>query len=276
MQAVRALLSAVMMSALFAASSDAQVEQLRDLGSRIAKEIRPLNPRLVAVVDFRSADDKVSAQGHYLAWVLSAILQDQEKKKVVVAEHTAFDADLARLKIAPIALIPGDSLRAVSPHICAEVLVTGMLTKLADNQYSLEIVPVRVASGEPLPTIAAKITTTGFFESFWTPVPADVPVLTGKASEAAGISMPSCVYCPDPQYSDLARREKIQGSNVFNVLISSDGRAAQIWPVRFLGYGLDEQGFNAIRQWKFRPATRKKDNTPVAAIVPVEVTFRLF
>jgi TonB family protein len=42
-----------------------------------------------------------------------------------------------------------------------------------------------------------------------------------------------------------------------------------------LGYGLDEEAYNTIKKWKFKPAT-EKDGTPVAAVVPVEVTFRLY
>jgi TonB family protein len=58
-------------------------------------------------------------------------------------------------------------------------------------------------------------------------------------------------------------------------LISANGDLQQIRPLRLLGYGLDEQAFNAIKKWKFKPATRE-DGTPVATIVPVEVTFRLY
>ena len=88
--------------------------------------------------------------------------------------------------------------------------------------------------------------------------------------------MPRCVYCPDPSYNDLARREKIQGSCVLEVLISENGEARQIHPIRLFGYGLDERAYELIKTWKFKPARTKKDDTPVPAIVPVEVTFRLY
>jgi len=58
-------------------------------------------------------------------------------------------------------------------------------------------------------------------------------------------------------------------------LVSPEGRAQQVRATKLIGYDLDEQAFYAIKKWKFRPA-KNKDGTPVAVIVPVEVTFRLF
>jgi len=38
--------------------------------------------------------------------------------------------------------------------------------------------------------------------------------------------------------------------------------------------GLDEKAIEAVRQWKFKPAT--KDGHPVAVQVNIEVSFRLY
>jgi outer membrane biosynthesis protein TonB len=43
--------------------------------------------------------------------------------------------------------------------------------------------------------------------------------------------------------------------------------------VKLLGYGLDEKAFEAIKSWKFRPAT--KDGSPVSVVVAIEVSFQL-
>ena len=88
--------------------------------------------------------------------------------------------------------------------------------------------------------------------------------------------MPSCVHCPDPSYNNLARSERIQGTCILEVLISNTGDAKQIRPVKLLGYGLDERAYDAIKSWKFKPATSKNDGTPVSVIVPIEVSFRLY
>ena len=90
-----------------------------------------------------------------------------------------------------------------------------------------------------------------------------------------GVGMPSCIYCPDPQYSDEARKAKYQGVVVLMVVITLDGRATNIQVAKSPGLGLDEKAIEAVRQWKFRPAVGPGGKA-VPAQVPIEVTFRLF
>jgi len=91
----------------------------------------------------------------------------------------------------------------------------------------------------------------------------------------AGVALPSCAYCPDPQYTDEAREAKLQGKVTLQVLVGADGRAAEIRVVQGIGLGLDERAAEAIRGWKFVPA-RDAARRPVAAWVVVEAIFRLF
>lgn len=90
-----------------------------------------------------------------------------------------------------------------------------------------------------------------------------------------GVGTPSCIYCPDPQYSDEARKAKWQGTVVLDVVISSDGRAIKITPIKGPGLGLEEKAVEAVRQWRFRPALGP-NGKPVNVRIPIEVTFRLF
>jgi len=249
----------------------AQVSQVGGLVSHLDKELKPLKPRLVAVVDFRPPYGASTIQAHYLAWLLTNALEADGKKKFAVADHKSFDADLARLQLTPEALVPGDSLRAAAPAIGADLLVIGTLDKRG-NSYSLQITPVRVSNSETFAPLSATFESTEFFESMLTPFPVETPKLKGRPE--GGYGMPSCIYCPDPSYTDPARRAKINGTSVFEVLISASGEAAQLRPVKMLGYGLDEKAFEAIKRWKFRPAT--KDGLSVPIIVPVEVTFRIY
>jgi TonB family protein len=252
----------------------AQLPQLDALSSRLAKEMKPLKPRLVAVVDFRPPYGTRMPQGHYFAWLLSAILQDRQRKKLNVADHGAFDTDLASLRLAPEVLSSGDNLRAAAPKIGADWLITGSIEKRG-NSYFLEIVPIRVADLKSLGPVSTIIESNEFFEAMLKPLPSDVPFLQGSM-KSGDVTMPSCVRCPDPEYTDLARGNRIQGAILFNVLISAEGQAAQIQPIRLLGNGLDQKAFEAIKKWKFKPARWKKGGTPVAVVVPIEVTFRLY
>jgi TonB family protein len=145
--------------------------------------------------------------------------------------------------------------------------VTGTVEK-RDNSYILQITPIHVSNAKTLVMIAQTIPVNEFLDGFVTPFPA------GISRIIEGVTVPRRIDCPNPVFSELARANKIQGGCLLEVLLSANGEIQQIRPLRLLGYGLDEQAFNAIKNWKFRPAT--KDGTPLAVIVPVEVTFRVY
>ncbi len=90
-----------------------------------------------------------------------------------------------------------------------------------------------------------------------------------------GMILPSCAYCPDPQYTDEAREAKLQGQVTLQVLVGADGRASQIRIVQGIGMGLEERAKQAIRGWRFVPA-RDAARRAVPAWVTVEAVFRLF
>ena len=89
-----------------------------------------------------------------------------------------------------------------------------------------------------------------------------------------GVTAPRALYQPDPEYSEEARRAKFQGTVVLNVTIGPDGRPRDLHIARSLGMGLDQKAIDAVRLWKFAPAT--KDGHPVAVSVAIEVAFRLY
>lgn len=89
-----------------------------------------------------------------------------------------------------------------------------------------------------------------------------------------GVGYPSCAYCPDPKYSEEARKAKYQGTVVLQAVITPDGRAIEIQVVKGPGLGLEEKAVEAVRLWRFKPALGPSGK-PVAVVVPIEVTFRL-
>jgi TonB family protein len=89
-----------------------------------------------------------------------------------------------------------------------------------------------------------------------------------------GVSTPACVSCPPPKYSSEARAAKLQGTVVLQATITVDGRAINISVVKALGKGLEEKAIEAVKNWKFKPASGP-DGKPVPCVVPIEVSFRL-
>jgi TonB family protein len=101
----------------------------------------------------------------------------------------------------------------------------------------------------------------------------------GSSSEevyrvGGAVSSPQLIYSPDPEYSEEARKAKLDGTCVLWLIVGKDGLPRDIKVARSLGHGLDEKAVEAVRQWRFEPA--RKDGKPVAAQINVLVTFRLF
>jgi periplasmic protein TonB len=100
------------------------------------------------------------------------------------------------------------------------------------------------------------------------------------SDEIAGISRPrvvwvKCAYCPNPEYTEEGRKQKVQGSVLLQVLVGTDGRAGRIRVARGLGLGLDDRAIETVRGWKFTPA-RDGSGKAVATWITVEAIYRLF
>jgi protein TonB len=89
-----------------------------------------------------------------------------------------------------------------------------------------------------------------------------------------GVGYPVCVYCPDPKYSEEARKAKYQGTVVLQAVITADGRVTDVQVVKGPGLGLEEKAMEAVKDWRLKPAMGP-NGKPVAVQVPLEITFRL-
>ena len=80
---------------------------------------------------------------------------------------------------------------------------------------------------------------------------------TGGGYPTAGIGgygTPSCLYCPNAQFSDEAVKAKYQGTVLVSAIIGADGRVLDAKVVKSLGLGLDENAVAAVKTWRFKPA----------------------
>jgi TonB family protein len=96
----------------------------------------------------------------------------------------------------------------------------------------------------------------------------------GVFTVGGGVSAPTIITQPDPQYSEEARRAKYQGTCILWLIVGPDGRPHDVKVARTLGMGLDEKAVEAVRKWTFEPA--KRNGQPVAVQINVQVDFRLF
>ncbi|HUB81028.1 MAG TPA: energy transducer TonB [Bryobacteraceae bacterium] len=88
-----------------------------------------------------------------------------------------------------------------------------------------------------------------------------------------GVSAPALLTQVQPEYTEEARKAKLQGTVVLYARIDPKGRAADIKVIRSLGMGLDEKAMDAVQRWKFKPGF--KGGQAVAVEAAIEVNFRL-
>lgn len=87
-----------------------------------------------------------------------------------------------------------------------------------------------------------------------------------------GVKAPRVVHRVDPEYSNTARDNQIDGVVILSLEISKEGKTEKIEVRRKLEPTLDQNAITAVEQWKFAPAT--KDGKPVRVKATLEINFR--
>jgi TonB family protein len=100
-----------------------------------------------------------------------------------------------------------------------------------------------------------------------------VPPGPGSGGLEGGITQPVLLWKIEPEYTDEARRAKVQGTVILHIEVDTRGQAQNITVRQSLGLGLDERAIEAVRRWRFRPGYR--DGKPWVTAAMVQVNFRL-
>jgi TonB family protein len=95
----------------------------------------------------------------------------------------------------------------------------------------------------------------------------------GVFNIGGGVSAPVILAQVQPEYSDDARKARIQGTVELLIIVEADGEVRVDNVRKSLGYGLDQRAIEAVRKWRFAPGRR--DGRPVATWVSVLVNFSL-
>jgi TonB family protein len=90
----------------------------------------------------------------------------------------------------------------------------------------------------------------------------------------AGVSSPTCLYCPQRGYSDVARAAKFQGSVTLSIVVTAEGEVTSIYVLKAAPFGLTTEAIKDAKYWRLEPG--KKDGKPVSVRVEIECTFHLY
>lgn len=172
-----------------------------------------------------------------------------------------------------------DVLKAVVTSAGADILVTDTLLAQSDG-YDLSSEVYDAVQGKKLDQFRARIAgpapdSSGESVVFTDPKSGvSLIIPRGRQVRNSGVVYPVCVRCPDATYTPEARADRIQGRVLLLVTVTEQGVADHVGVIDGLADGLTDQALEAVRTWRFNPATGK-DGKPFAARMPVEVNFRL-
>jgi protein TonB len=95
----------------------------------------------------------------------------------------------------------------------------------------------------------------------------------GVRGLSGAVTAPVLIFKVEPEFSEEARKAKLQGAVVLYAEVGTDGRVRNIRVTRALGLGLEEKAIDAVKQWRFRPGYR--NGKPVVQAATIEVNFHL-
>jgi TonB family protein len=87
------------------------------------------------------------------------------------------------------------------------------------------------------------------------------------------VSAPRIISSGEPQYSEEARKARLEGKVPIVLVVGDDGTPRDVRVSRPLGFGLDEEAIEKVLAWRFAPG--QKAGNPVPVIATIDVNFRL-
>jgi len=87
------------------------------------------------------------------------------------------------------------------------------------------------------------------------------------------VKPPIVVSQVDPEYSQRAKAAKFSGTVRVYLQVDENGHTSHIRVVKGVGMGLDEKAVEAVRQYRFKPATL--DGKPVPVDLYIDVDFAM-
>ena len=98
-------------------------------------------------------------------------------------------------------------------------------------------------------------------------------LLTEPPRPGGDIHAPDLVRRVEPIYPETARRARLEGLVVLDAVIAVTGDIEDVRVVKSAGPLLDSAAAEAVRRWKYRPATL--NGRAVRVLLSVSVSFRL-
>lgn len=103
--------------------------------------------------------------------------------------------------------------------------------------------------------------------------PPPSPEPEGPIQVGGDVRAPVKLHYPQPAYTEIARKARLQGVVIVQAIIDKQGNVTNVKLLKGLGMGLDQAAIDAIKKWRFEPATLH--GKPVSVYYNLTVNFRL-
>jgi protein TonB len=151
---------------------------------------------------------------------------------------------------------------AITPALAQQTTPTDPSPQAPSPQTTTRTIPITQASEVSAANTSAAPPTPAL-------VTKEKPLHLGFDS---GVTRPVVLNHVEPHFSEDARKEKFSGTVEIYLFVDKNGNPVNVRVVRGVGHGLDEKAVEAVRQYKFKPATR--NGQPVVVDLYVDVNFQ--
>ena len=95
----------------------------------------------------------------------------------------------------------------------------------------------------------------------------------GPIHVGGDVQAPVRKYSPQPSYTEIARKARVQGVVIVQAIIDKQGNVTNVKVLKGLPMGLDKSAADTIKSWRFEPATL--NGKPVDVYYNLTVNFTL-
>jgi TonB family protein len=271
------LLSACLLSleigSLFLAS-DAFADTKKDRNRTIKQlelAIPSLNIKSIYVPDFLDADGSRTDRGALLAAGFSKLLSEHARS-FRVTDRSAVQRSYESSRPSTSDLQKVDTLTQLAINEGAEAILLGTVSRDAKS-LGIELSVIDCRTQKELYHLQHREDSTAGFDAYF-PATSDSSGRIFYFAGYDGTTMPKCIHCPNPSYTDRARSARISGVVHLSMIITEQGTVDGVRIAKQLEQTLDQAALNAVKNWRFYP-TKRSDGTPVSVRMLIEVSFQL-
>lgn len=253
--------------------SDLRAQQLPEidaLAKRMAGVLARSKQKSVVVFDFFGADDKQRISGRKLADEFSSSLQGYGRAFQVVDRSKVKDL-IESYRLAP-EIVRTDEIGVwLASKLHAQAFIIGKLS-IEGGQLKIDIDSYRIEGQKRLDGFAVYIRVEGGLKDLLDASSSEVVV--ELVSPTSVNSVPRCVFCPNPAFTDEAIRHHTSGTVILSVVVGESGSAHDIRVVKSQPDGLTVKAIETIQNWTFQPA-RGLDGKIKEVRVVIELAWHL-